>query len=282
MIDSFNIGHYFYADDSQLVTHVSLTAVSEHHRRLELCVEHLKDWCSSQRLQLNQDKTELIWIGSKSKLADLKQLETNLNICSVVVQPTDSVHVLGFILDSKLSMRQHVGKLSSICFFHLRRLREFRYMLDPLSRQRLVSAFILSRIDFCNTVLVGLLAPLQCVLNAAAWFVAGLPAHAHITDNIWSLHWLPVAYQIRYKLCLVMYAIYNDTSPSYIADTTTRISMISGFGRRRSANTSEFDIPRTRTKFGEREIALWQDHENGMLCWSRSETSPKYLHSSEA
>ena len=126
-------------------------------------------------------------------------------------------------------------------------------MLDPSSQQPLISAFILSRIDFCNAVLAALpacmLAPLQRVLNAAARFIAGLPAHAHVTDTMRLLHWLPVVYPIRYKLCLVMHAIYNGTSPSYFADTTIRISTISGRGRLRYANTSEFDIPHTRTKF---------------------------------
>ena len=93
-------------------------------------------------------------------------------------------------------------------------------MLDSSSRQCLI--FISSRIDFCNAVLAGLpasmLVPLQRVLNAAAQFVASLPARADFTDTMRSLHWQPVAYRIRYKLCLVMYAIYNSTSSSYIAD----------------------------------------------------------------
>ena len=65
---------------------------------------------------LNKDKTEFIWVDSKSKFAGLKQLDTNVDIYSVVVEPTDSVRDLGVILDSELSMRQRVGKLSSICF----------------------------------------------------------------------------------------------------------------------------------------------------------------------
>ena len=114
--DSFNTGYRFYADDSQLLTHTSLTAVSQHRRQLELCIEPIKNWCLSRRLQLNRDKKELIWFRSKSKLANVIQLDTNLNICSVVVEPTDSVRDLGVILDSELSMRQHVGKLSSYAF----------------------------------------------------------------------------------------------------------------------------------------------------------------------
>ena len=128
-------------------------------------------------------------------------------------------------------------------------------MLDPSLRQRIVSACILSHIDFCNAVLAGLpactLAPPQHVLNAAARFVAGMPARAHIADAMRSLNWLPVAYRIRYKICLLVFVEYNETSPSYTADTTTKIATIAGRGWIRSANTSEFDIPRTKTRFGE-------------------------------
>ena len=59
-------------------------------------------------------------------------------------------------------------------------------------------------------------APFQLVLNAAAWFVASLPACAHVTDTM-SLHCLPVTDRFITS-CLVMYAIYNVASPSFITD----------------------------------------------------------------
>ena len=68
-----------------------------------------------------------------------------------------------------------------------------------------------------------MIASLQHVLNAASRFVSGLAARADIADTMWSLHWLPVAYQIRCKLCLVMYSVYNGISAPYIAETNTRI-----------------------------------------------------------
>ena len=152
-------------------------------------------------------------------------------------------------------MLQHVGKLSGICFFHLRRLHQFRWRLNPSSRQRLVSVLILSRIVFCNAGLVGLtafmLAPLKRVRNAAARFVAGLPTRTHVIDT------MPVAtlatgrliaFVTRYLLMCGLYAVLNGTIQFYIADTTTRILTLPGRGRLRSANTSEFDISRTRTK----------------------------------
>ena len=58
---------------------------------------HLED-------QLNQDKMELILFVSKSKLTNLKQLDVSLDICSVVVEPTNFIRDLGILLDSELSM----------------------------------------------------------------------------------------------------------------------------------------------------------------------------------
>ena len=75
-------------------------------QRLETCVESLRDWCSSRRLHLNPDKTELIWIDSRTNLLKLRKQDVmSLNLCSVAVEPVDSVRDLGVNLDSELSMR---------------------------------------------------------------------------------------------------------------------------------------------------------------------------------
>ena len=61
---------------------------------------------------------------------------------------------------------------NAFCFFHLRRLRPLRRQLGRDVTMRLVSALVLSRLDYCNAVLTGLpastLAPLRRVLHAAA------------------------------------------------------------------------------------------------------------------
>ena len=92
-------------DDFQLFARMQINAVTEHRRRLETCVESLRDWFSSWRLQLNPDKIELIWFGSRANLVKLKQLDVmSLDLCSVDVESVDSVQDLDVILDSELSM----------------------------------------------------------------------------------------------------------------------------------------------------------------------------------
>lgn len=75
------------------------------------------------------------------------------------------------------------------------------------------------------------LASLQRVLNAAARLPVGTDAENSIGDVMRSLYWLPIADQTRFKLCLVMHAVNNGASPTYIADTTTPMSSLPGHRR---------------------------------------------------
>ena len=143
------------------------------------------DWCSSRRLQLNEIKTQLIWFGAKYILGKVPESELSLTVGSATIQPLRSVRDLGVQLDAELSMKEHVSKVASSCFYQLRRLPQMRRLVGQEVTAQLVSAFILSRLDYCNSVLAGLprrtTEPLQCVLNAAARLVFNLRLRDHVT-----------------------------------------------------------------------------------------------------
>ena len=159
-------------------------------------------------------------------------------------------------------MRVHISKISSICFFHLRRLRKLRPLIDTASAQHLASAFILSRVDYSNDVLAdlpaGTLAPLQRVLNAAARFVAGATMRTHVSGIMKSLHWL------CFTLCVLMHSVHNGISPLYLMDTATSSSSLLGHHRLRSAMMTQYDIPHTRTNL-KTELSLLLDCASGTL-----------------
>ena len=79
---------------------------------------------------------------------------------------------LGVTLDSTLSFRDHISNRTRSCYYHLRRLKANRRSVSSSVFTSIVHAFICSRIDYCNSLFIGLpkvrLSPLQSVLNAAA------------------------------------------------------------------------------------------------------------------
>ena len=199
----------------------------------------LNQWCRSRRLQLNLAKTELIWFGSKASLKKTVHLDLNLYIGADVIKPVGVVRDLEVFLDSELNMDQHVKTVVRSCFFHLRSLKSVRRILGREVTLGLVSAFVTTRLDYCNSVLAGLpqasIDPLQRVQNAAASLVAGIGTRDHITPVLRNLHWLP----IRYKLCVLMHQVHIGRSPAYLADMMTATADLPGHERLRSADSSD-------------------------------------------
>jgi len=73
------------------------------------------------RLKLNQDKTQIIWIGTRQQLAKLSVAETTLLLA--VVRFSTTVSHLSFMVDSHLNTSDHVAQVCRSCYFQLRQLR---------------------------------------------------------------------------------------------------------------------------------------------------------------
>jgi len=90
------------------------------------------------------------------------------------------------------------------CFYHLRRLRSICLQLGRDVTARLVSLFVLSRLNYCNVVLAGLptstLVPLQRVLHAAACLVLDLWPRDHVSQALRLLYWLSIEKEDRLQV----------------------------------------------------------------------------------
>ena len=99
-------------------------------------------------------------------------MQQSVMAVTCVIQPVKVVRALGVLLDQELSMNQHIDKVTSSSFYQLRRLRRMRRPVGKELVTQLVHSFVLSRLDYGNSVLWGLsksaIKPLQRVQNAAA------------------------------------------------------------------------------------------------------------------
>jgi hypothetical protein len=201
--------HHLFADDTQGMLHCLPADVPLMMSKLNECFVDVSGWCASKRLQLNENKTELLIFGTAASLKKIPLGSDVMQAGSSVIESADAVRDLGVILDAQLTMRDHVSRTAQACFFHLRRLRPVRQLLGRDVTIQLVTALVFSRLDYCNAVLAGLpastLAPLQRVLHAAARLVNCLRPRYHVTSALKELHWLPIVQRIDYKLCLLVH-----------------------------------------------------------------------------
>jgi len=138
--------------------------------------------------------TEVLWCKTRRRHNQLPT--TALSIDCVQVSPVTSVRNLGIFIDSDLVMRSHVKRAVSGCFAALRQLRQIGNSVPTTTFQSLVVALVQSRLDYGNSVLVGLpihlVRRLLSVQNAASRLICRLRRFDHVTDALVSLHWLRV------------------------------------------------------------------------------------------
>ena len=74
IIQQLGTTYYFFADDSQLHDSAAPSEFSSLVGDMTSSIEKMGIWMKGNKLKMNEDKTELITTGSKSKL---KQVSTN-------------------------------------------------------------------------------------------------------------------------------------------------------------------------------------------------------------
>ena len=68
IINSKGLVAHSYADDTQVHLSVPASESSVAARRFSECIEEIDGWMQMNRLKMNTDKTQLIWIGTRQQL----------------------------------------------------------------------------------------------------------------------------------------------------------------------------------------------------------------------
>ena len=113
----------------------------------------------------------------------------------------------------------------SIFNYHLRNIWRIRCYIDNNTCHHAVRSLVISRIDYCNSLLYNSLLyrqfakntqKLQKIQNRAARLVFKANRREHTTPLLKELHWLLVCERINYKLLLLAYESKHATTPPYI------------------------------------------------------------------
>jgi len=166
------VSAHSYADDTQLYVHTTTDNCLAVFGRLTSWINEIAVWMASNRLTLNTGQTQFTCLSTSYQLA---KVDASVFVVSgVAVDLLCSVTCLGVSIDQELRFADHIRSLACRCFFWIRQLRSVRRTLTSDTIIALVNALIISRLDYCNSVLVGAydihLRQLQGVLNC--WWIA--------------------------------------------------------------------------------------------------------------
>jgi len=202
VIQKHGFSYHWYADDTQLYFSFQphdLMVVA----RIAACLSDISSWMNDHHLQLNLTKTELLVVPANPSFHH----NYTIQLGSPTITSSRTVRNLGVVMDHQLSFTDHIATTTRSCRFALYNIRKIRPFLSEQATQLLVQALVLSRLDYCNALLVGLPActikPLQLIQNAAARVVFNESKKAQVTPLLIRLHWLPVAARIKLKVLML-------------------------------------------------------------------------------
>ncbi len=148
--------------------------------KLTECVKNVKDWMTNNFILLN-----IGLIGPQNSAHNILDNNLHLDACPV---PSSTVKNVCYI---RQQLENHISHVTKTAFFHLRNIAKLRDMLSVSDAEKLVHAFMTSRLDYCNALLgacpASSINKLQIVQNAAARVLTRSRKYDHITPILVSI-----------------------------------------------------------------------------------------------
>ena len=141
--------------------------------------------------------------------------------------------------------------------YHTRALHHVRRVLSDDTAKSIACSIVMSKLDYCNSLLHG--APkttidkLQRAQNVLARVVTQSGSRSSAAPLLRQLHWLPIRQRINYKLAVLAYKVQTTSAPDYLCTT---LQLHHRNRSLRSSSAPLFAVPFTRTEIGKRAFRV--------------------------
>ena len=142
IMNYYSLHRESFSDNTQLHQSAHITELDQLISRIQDCITDLKTWMIHNKLWFNDDKTELM-LATPTKFHNHPSLPPSMHINQVDIYFSPSVRSIGVVLDQTLPFKKHVLSICRVANLELRRISTIRH-------------FVLSRIDYCNSLLAGI------------------------------------------------------------------------------------------------------------------------------
>ena len=191
LIRQHSIFNQSFADDTQLHDSCHPAQMDTSVQSMKDCVSDVKTWMTSNKLKLNDDKTECLLIAS-NRTSLPSPHPTSIHIGDTDILFSLQAKNLGVILTNNLSMEKHVTNICRSAYIEIRRIGNIRHYITIDATKTLLCGFVLSKLDYCISLLSGFPKHLHKLQNSAARLVFKAHKHEHIKRTLLQkLRWRP-------------------------------------------------------------------------------------------
>ena len=165
-----------------------------------------------------------------------------------------------------MSINSHIDHLCKGLYFQIKKLSTVRKFLNVDVTKKLVCSYILSKLDYCNSLFIGAsierINKLQRLQNNAAEMTMMRKKSDSSHEILKELHWLPIRERIIYKVGMLCYKCLYDGAPLYLKKSITLYNPVRPL---RSSSENLLIKPKKNLKrYGERSFdyfgpAVWND-----------------------
>ena len=196
-----SISYHLYADDTQIYISFSPNQSHDSLSLLSSTLDEVYAWLTSIRLSVNPSKTEILKIGNPQQRNEIQF--SSIIFCVNIIPPSSSARNLGVTFDSSLSLTKLISSICKSAYYQIRQLRQIRSSLDIFSAIILANSSVISKLDYCNSLLNGLPKSstnrLQVVQNSLARAIYPSAKRSdHVSPLLHKLNWLPVSSRIEF------------------------------------------------------------------------------------
>jgi len=149
------VKYHQYADDTQLRLSMRADNTAAGLAVLAACTADVRQWYMQNGLQQNPNKSEALVIGTPNQLHATTSPVTTVSVAGVDLPVDEELKVLGVVLNKRLLLNSHATSVDRACNYHACAIRHIRHLLTTDLAVTLACSLILSRLDYCNSVLYG-------------------------------------------------------------------------------------------------------------------------------
>ena len=252
-----SLGIHCYADDGQLYIFDKFGKADSMISKVTVCISEIDKWMSSNRLKLNSEKTQFIWLGSARQLQKVtvdsitlagSTMSFQFSCCerswSVDQRPAVDVPPCATGLPLVVLPASPAPRPSKLSL-SLSQQRRVQPWSTPLSQAGWTTAiaclpastrnFWISWSQYCVRRHA-----LPCE-NGSSTRYRRHAGYSHI------LPWLPVRQRIDFKLGILVFKCLRGDDPSYLVESVSSVADQPNRRSHRSATRGDLIVPRTRT-----------------------------------